>query len=192
MKAKKGETKYNLAQLEKLYWEQGLSFSEIGKLFGVTNGAIHDVFARFSIPSKEPNYIYNPDMARRKAEKLRQYFGENTSNWKGGIRYHHGYRFVYNPSHHRSDGTYVAEHILVWEKAHNKPLPKGYVIHHLNGTKDDNRPENLIALHTQKHFHVLRKKSERITTLEARITLLEAEVTLLRTALEKGQFTLSL
>ncbi len=63
-----------------------------------------------------------------------------------------GYIGIYMPKHHRvnKDG-YVLEHILVWEKAYNIHLPDGWIIHHLNGIKNDNRLENLEALPRRKH-----------------------------------------
>ncbi len=63
-----------------------------------------------------------------------------------------GYIRIYMPSHHRAakDG-YVLEHILVWEQAYNIRLPLGWVIHHKNHLKADNRPENLEALPRSEH-----------------------------------------
>lgn len=119
--------------------------------------------------------------------------GELNVHWRGGIHKNFGYAFVKCPDHPRADfHGYVREHILVWEKAHNKALPVGYVVHHLNGIRDDNRPENLIALPSQKHRHVLAAKGHRIASLEQRVIQLEAEVVLLRAALESGQFSLKL
>lgn len=42
------------------------------------------------------------------------------------------------------------EHRLVWEEA-NGPLPSGWIIHHKNGDKTDNRLENLEALDKTGH-----------------------------------------
>jgi len=39
----------------------------------------------------------------------------------------------------------------VYEK-HNGPIPKGKIIHHLNGQHNDDRPDNLIALSRGHHF----------------------------------------
>ena len=61
----------------------------------------------------------------------------------------------------------ILEHIWIWEEAHGKPLPKGWIIHHLNGIKDDNRPKNLMALPNKKHYLVLQAKAKRIQELEA-------------------------
>jgi len=79
-----------------------------------------------------------------------------------------GYVFIHQSSHRNanSDG-YVREHLLVWEQAHNKPLPKCWIVHHLNGIKDDNRPCNLKALPERKHKFVLAAKAKRIQELEA-------------------------
>jgi len=66
---------------------------------------------------------------------------------------------------------WVWEHILVWEKANGMPLPDGHVIHHLNGIKHDNRPQNLIALPTSQHHYALYFQS-----LKKRIRDLEAEL----------------
>lgn len=75
----------------------------------------------------------------------------------------------YKPNHPRANKNgYVFEHILVWESAHGA-IPKGWVIHHLNGTKSDNRLENLQALSTRKHHAVLEAKAKRIQALEAQL-----------------------
>ncbi len=75
---------------------------------------------------------------------------------------------VRNPEHDRANGAgYVFEHILIWEQTHGEVVPHGYVVHHLNGIKSDNRPSNLMALPNQKHRVVLEAKAKRIQELEA-------------------------
>lgn len=93
----------------------------------------------------------------------------NHPNWKGGrIKTYNGYIMILKPEHPRvGKNGYIMEHILVWEEAHSKPLPESWIIHHLNGIPDDNRPSNLEALPNKKHYLVLQAKAKRIQELEA-------------------------
>lgn len=106
--------------------------------------------------------------------------GEASPNWKGG-KIGGEYPSVKAPNHTKVDKKgYVPEHLLVWEETHGKPLPKGWVIHHLNGVKNDNRPSNLAAMLRSKHNRL-------IPTLKGRIRGLEVENRQLRRALEDSQ-----
>lgn len=53
-----------------------------------------------------------------------------------------------------------SEHRVVCEKAHGY-IPYGWHVHHVNFIRDDNRPENLIALPAEVHrkLHLLMKVS---------------------------------
>lgn len=109
--------------------------------------------------------------------------GEANPNWKGGRSKHSGYILIYAPNHPKAvKGRYVYEHILVWERTHNTSLPDGWIIHHINGIKDDNRPRNLIALSKGKHHYNLL-----LNALKERIRELETENKLLEKALDNSQ-----
>jgi hypothetical protein len=94
--------------------------------------------------------------------------GKNHYKWKGGKRIERGYVLIHMPNHPRADsGGYVREHFIIWEQTHNKPIPRGWIIHHINGIKSDNRPNNLVALSTKKHRYLIALKEKRIQELEA-------------------------
>ena len=71
--------------------------------------------------------------------------GSSNGRWRGGrTRHKAGYLMLWAPSHPRSGkGQYVFEHILVMERILGRYLLLAESVHHRNGVRDDNRPENL-------------------------------------------------
>jgi hypothetical protein len=74
-----------------------------------------------------------------------------------------GYVYIYNPNHPRASSSgYVHRSHLAMEKHIGRYLTPKEVVHHINGIKNDDRPENLklftnTSSHTKFH-HILTKK----------------------------------
>ena len=74
----------------------------------------------------------------------RTVMGPANGNWRGGrTRHKAGYVMVRVADHPRASQGYVFEHILVAEELLGRCLVEGESVHHINGVRDDNRPENL-------------------------------------------------
>jgi hypothetical protein len=74
--------------------------------------------------------------------------GKNSFNYKGGfVDINTGYKIISN------DNKQIAEHRYVWEQHFGK-IPDGYVIHHINRDKLDNRIENLECLDRANHASI--------------------------------------
>lgn len=103
--------------------------------------------------------------------------GDKHNNWKGGrAKAGNGYIQIYlqtdDPFYPmtKKDG-YVFEHRLVVAKELGRCLTKQEIVHHFNGIRDDNRPENLGLISQSNHdtttlMKLLRK---RIRVLEAKL-----------------------
>ena len=104
---------------------------------------------------------------------------ERKVNWKGGrFKEKTGYIMVYAPNHPRiikannrgitRRRQHLAEHILIWERASGRFVPDTWVVHHLNGVRDDNRLENLIAIPKKDHssWTFVKAMQKRIRDLE--------------------------
>jgi len=77
-----------------------------------------------------------------------------------GIRYYQKPGGYYKSDWLKHGGKLM--HRMVWEHTSGRPVPKGYCIHHLNGDRGDNRPENLciLAVSTHGQYHVRKNIKE--------------------------------
>lgn len=87
-----------------------------------------------------------------------QHYGKRCYTWKGGrTKTKQGYILIYLPESHLANKQgYVYEHRLVAEQHLGRLLSEIEVVHHINGIRDDNRPENLYLFENRrKHtgFH---------------------------------------
>ena len=122
-----------------------------------TNAELLDVFpgrSYLSIYKKARNLGLKRDkkietMNRKNAAKS----GCESNWWNGGTsKTSKGYILIHKPEHHRANARgYVLEHILIWEEANKNTLPDGWIVHHINGKKTDNSPENLLAMPREMH-----------------------------------------
>lgn len=93
---------------------------------------------------------------RLKTQRTGPRSGDRHTGWKGGRVLISGYWHIFFPDHPFSvhGHKYVAEHRLVMEKKISRYLLPGEVVHHLNGDKRDNNPDNLVLFsRNAEHLH---------------------------------------
>jgi len=107
--------------------------------------------------------IWRPPLSRNqrfcghKCRALAMNSGRHSPNWKGGRKVSvRGYVLVYLPGHQMADSNgYVKEHRLIASCVFGRNLSPKEAVHHVNGDRADNRPENLQVMSIGEHisFH---------------------------------------
>lgn len=84
--------------------------------------------------------------------KLAQKRRGTPRNYKGGRVNHRGYIRLWKPGYPGSTAKgYILEHRWVMEQKLGRQLDPWEHVHHRNGVKDDNRPENLEIVTNKTH-----------------------------------------
>jgi len=146
-------------RLDELYLRQRLSRAKISALTGYSDWVIEKALDLFGISKRNRSEIMMIENQKRPLPK-------------GGRLEQDGYILIRHRGHHRANSSgYVWEHILAWEEANGRPLPDGWIIHHINGRKKDNHPQNLMAMPRKSHHYalLLQASRKRIRELEAEL-----------------------
>lgn len=155
------KTKIPTNEIIELY-KQGFPSTYIAKKSGLSAQAVLERLMKARVKRRPQS----------KSLKLSHYLGilkskrgDESPLWKGG-RYKDkdGYIRLY------INQKTISEHKYIWEKYHRK-LKKNWIVHHLNGKRNDNRIENLCAMPRKRHSPILIVKEYR-----KRIILLENKI----------------
>ena len=150
-------------------YKVGMSAVEISKELGITYQCVYDRLAEIGIKTRNRRDQIKM-MIKRGTYNICK--GNKHKNWNGGITIDKwGYRHI------NVNGKYIPEHRYVWENANDK-LEDDWIIHHLNGNKQDNRVDNLTAMPRKNHSpkKIIEPFRKRISELESEIKLLKKRV----------------
>lgn len=76
---------------------------------------------------------------------VRGKYGPDHWNWKGGSTTRSGYRILYDKGQKRYEHQIIAEEML------GRPLENNEVVHHIDGNRSNNSPDNLVVMKRQEH-----------------------------------------
>lgn len=48
----------------------------------------------------------------------------------------------------------------IWEQHNNKTIPEGYDIHHIDGNRKNNHPDNLLCVSIEEHLEIHKKQND--------------------------------
>jgi hypothetical protein len=137
--------------LREAYVEQKMSGTEIAKIAGCPPSLVRSHLGYLGIEM------------RKRSERL----GEKANRWKGGRPIFGGYAHRYMPDHPKATESrpYVQEHRLVMEKQLGRYLESYEIVHHKDGDRLNNDPDNLVVKTRGKHVSDHFKASHEVLKL---------------------------
>lgn len=149
-------------------YNEGMSTIEIGEKVNLSAQAVYSRLFKANVKLRSFSEAIKLSAKRGRCNYKT---GEQHPTWKGGVyKDKSGYTII------RKEGRDIPEHRLVWEK-YNGKIPEGYIVHHFNGDRADNRIKNLIAIPRKRHSPtmIVDKYRERIIQLEKELTKIQKE-----------------
>jgi len=125
--------------IKTLYLDKKQSLWEIAKSYSCSASTISRGMKRHQIPSRSKKEAFR--FRKRQSRFKSPEWQPKRERAKGKLQ---GYIYLYHPDHPNADKNgRILEHRFVMSQILGRPLAPGEYIHHINGIRDDNRPENL-------------------------------------------------
>lgn len=145
--------------LNDLYVVKGMSSLEISKALACSKRKVLLHLRKFGIGRRSLKDAFSISRSHQKNNPRR---GINSPSWKGGRKVDMGYIRLMRPDHHEANADgYVFEHRLIAEQILGRRLRRDEEVHHRNGDRADNRPENLEVMTKSQHMSLHMKEKHK-------------------------------